>query len=598
MANAARLALAARRNEVARFTIAVTGIDLSGVNMAMQVRLREDTPGAPLIALATVMTTAAEGLKLDSVITTNGVTTSIIKGRINASTMTDAAKVPYTGEVGDNSCLAYAMQWTLNGDAQTRLYGDFIVVASAFGSDNAPTNRPVGYGGSQRANVGDTGSLTFGDQTINVSLNDADLLMPIIQSATNAIAVQIPALRADITTTRDPWVGLTQKILRGAFGKVTYANGVRSVVSPTLIIASIGNSHPAGQGAPDPSMIPGEQLRAIFAELLPDWTVEHDNYAVPGSWTSQYEGQIAGFSRRPDIVLVGDPMNDGTGNIFMGYEGFVGPDNAYGGYELALQLLFTKIQSLGEESDVGSRACAINLTGHQPHPDRAKANGRLSVTPEVLMTWPQTSLIAFYVRVVFTAADQRITTYAVDAQGGLVPFDLFNQYGNGLFGVDQYLLEFDPNTGSTGDMHQVKEIGADGSWVRVDGTILADKNDGVTSIRQGNFDNETQVWPPLSKAIVQRDYSGTGALVDVSWRHWELAKANRRVALRNAVVTVDSDAIFGRQVLTNADYDTLYAQPPGDDYHSAAWFAMLAAPFRALARDVVNGTIPADRIYS
>lgn len=181
---AARLAISARRNEVARFTIAVTGIDMTGVVMAMQIRLGRDVPGAPLISLATVTTLVAEGLKLDSVTTTNGVPTSIIKGRINASTMTDATKVPYKGEIGTDSVLAYAMQWTLGGDAQTRLYGDFIVLGSAFGSDDAPTNRPPSYGGATSCSGGtSSGSLTFGDQVINVSINGVEQLAPIVAAA-------------------------------------------------------------------------------------------------------------------------------------------------------------------------------------------------------------------------------------------------------------------------------------------------------------------------------------------------------------------------------------------------------------------------------
>ncbi len=184
MATAARLAIAARRNEVARFTIAVDGIDLTGVNMAMQIRLAPDTPGAPLLALGTVTTLAAEGLKLDSVTVVDGIPTSIIRGRINASTMTDATKMPYSGEVGTDTVLAYAMQWTLGGDAQTRLHGIFIVVASAFNSDNAPVNRPIGYGGSSgNSSVGTSSTLTFGDEIIRVSLDGFDLLAPLIQQA-------------------------------------------------------------------------------------------------------------------------------------------------------------------------------------------------------------------------------------------------------------------------------------------------------------------------------------------------------------------------------------------------------------------------------
>ena len=321
---------------------------------------------------------------------------------------------------------------------------------------------------------------------------------------------------------------------------------------------------------------------------MPDWDVQHDilvgQFPVDGAWANQIGAQIDKFPRKPDLVLVGTGQNDAIANIMTGYQGFSGPNNTYGGYEAALEAVFVRLTKMG--------CASINLTGHQPHPIRAKANGRLTVTPEVVMAWPQSSLIAFYVRLVFTKANQRISAYA-----GNTPFDLFKAYSNGLFGAGKYLLETNPNNGSIGTQHQALEVAADGTWVRVDGTIAADKDDG-TSVRQANFDNETEIYPPTSKAIVQRDYSGTGALVSVSWRHWELAAVNRRVAARNAVVTVDTDAIFGRRVTSDAVYGTLFPAPANDDYHSSEWFLMLDAPFRALARDLVSGTIPAGRIYS
>jgi hypothetical protein len=260
MANAARLDLAARRNEVARFTIVVKGIDLTGVNMAMQVRLSKDNPML-LFALATVATVSAEGLKLDSVTMTNGVPTSIIKGRINASTMSDATKVPYAGEAGDNSNFAYAMQWTLNGDAQTRLYGDFIAVASAFGSDSAPANRPVGYGGSQQASVDDTGSLTFGDQIINVTLDDADILIPFAQSAA-ASAATAQTAAAQAQAARDSLsaiaLGGTGKgLLYKSDGTLTGWTGDTaawtSVTKPALVSFNPSSVIPWAPGAPGAS---------------------------------------------------------------------------------------------------------------------------------------------------------------------------------------------------------------------------------------------------------------------------------------------------------------------------------------------------------
>lgn len=394
----------------------------------------------------------------------------------------------------------------------------------------------------------------------------------------------VPALRSDITLTREPYVGTTQKTMRGAFGNFSYTNGARSRTMPPLIVASVGNSHMVGVGAPGPSFLPGEQLRAALAARLPGRTVLHDNYAVSGSWCNQIGGQIDAFTRTPDIVLVGDPMNDGTANIMTGYEGFSGPNNTYGGYEAALEDVFTRLQT--------AQSLVVNLTGHQPHPTRALANGRFTVTPEVSMVWPVAGLIAFFLRIVFTASNQRISAYAGD-----VPFDLFNQFNNGTFGVGQYLLEFDPVANTTGAQHQVVQIDPGGTWVRVDGTIPVDK-DNSTSVRQANFNNETQVWPPLSQAIVQRDYSGTGAPVNVSWRHWELAKMNRRVAARKGVITLDSDALFGRSVLTNGSYDTLYALPPGDDYHSDAWYRMLPQLIEPFADDFAAGIVPAGRIYA
>lgn len=191
MATAARLAISVRRYEVARFTIVVTGIDLTGVPMALQVRLRPDTPGAPQIALSTVNTLSAEGLKLDSVTIAGGVPTSVIKGRINASTMNDPDKVPYMGEIGEDALFAYAMQWTISGDAQTRLYGDFIVQASAFGSDSAPANRPESYGVARTFAGSSGGSLTFGDQVISVAIDGAAELRPLLNQASQSAASSI-----------------------------------------------------------------------------------------------------------------------------------------------------------------------------------------------------------------------------------------------------------------------------------------------------------------------------------------------------------------------------------------------------------------------
>ena len=277
---AARLALVARRYEVCRFSIAVTGIDLTGVAMNMQVRMQRGTPGAPLIQLGTVATTAAEGLKLDSVTVTDGVSTSIIKGRINQSTMSTAASVPFAGELGADVTLAYAMQWTLVGDAQTRLEGDFIVRDCAYGSDNAPANRPVSYGGSGGRLVGvSTGSLTFGDQVVQVSLADTDLLAPIVALA-GAARDGAAAAQA------------------GAEVALTGAGSAANTA--TLALASIADAFAPGEVQP----IPGLSLRKADDGL---WSPDAP-FFDDGKWDPSNRSGIA--VDRTDLSA-GQPLGEG-----------------------------------------------------------------------------------------------------------------------------------------------------------------------------------------------------------------------------------------------------------------------------------------------
>lgn len=395
-------------------------------------------------------------------------------------------------------------------------------------------------------------------------------------------------------TARDAFAPLMQILGRDALGRITYSNGVRQVARPKLIVAELGNSLSNADGASSIDLSPGMQLVKKLRVRLPNYDIELDRYAVNGSWVSQYEARIDSFTRKPHIVVVVGGSNDAIANIFMGYQGFVGDGNTYGGFEAALENVFRKLRNLG--------CVVVNCTAPLWHPTRSLERGRMTVTPEVLMTWPVTSLIAFYLRIVFTKADQRISAYAVDLTGKYVPFDLFNQYANGLLTVGSWLLEFNPNSGTTGKQHQALEFGPDGSWVRVDGTITADKDDGVTSIRQCNFDNQTQVMPPLlagdgvEGAIVQRDM-GNGILVDVPLRLWEINRVSRRVASRNNIPTVDWQASMGRLIFSPADFDRLFTTskpvPTADDIHPGdEGYLVLDGPLDRLADDMVHGVAP------
>lgn len=182
MVMAAQLALSARRYQPRVWTMRFIGWDLTGVDLRMQVRMRPDTPGAPLIDLGTVTSDSAEGLNLAGVTTEGGVPVSEVRGRIDKSTMDN---LPYLGEVGDDAVFAYSIAL----DGQTRLYGPFAAIAEVMDADDAPTNRPSGFGGQRsHINVWEAATLTIGDDTISVSIDGVAQLATLVQTAQTAVS--------------------------------------------------------------------------------------------------------------------------------------------------------------------------------------------------------------------------------------------------------------------------------------------------------------------------------------------------------------------------------------------------------------------------
>ena len=183
MAQSARLALSARRFELRTFTIRVVGLDLTGVPMVMDVRLYPDTPGAPIMRLDTVTTSAAEGLKLDSVAVENGVPVSTISVRINKSTMSDQAGLGRPAEPGVALEFAYALRL---GDT-TRLHGAFWALPGVVDSDTAS---PTGdYSGSSRnaPEPADAIALTVAEnEVIEIKVDGADIVASLTATATQA----------------------------------------------------------------------------------------------------------------------------------------------------------------------------------------------------------------------------------------------------------------------------------------------------------------------------------------------------------------------------------------------------------------------------
>lgn len=142
MATTGRLDLSVWRNDdVWEFPLRVRGPNLTGVALRGQIRLAPDTPGDPLVNLATVTVANAEGIRLASATLVDGAWTNDVRIRLNKSTRQG---LPYAGELGQSTPLAWAMQ--IGG--RTRLTGSIFILAHTIDSDTAPTDRPFGFGGA------------------------------------------------------------------------------------------------------------------------------------------------------------------------------------------------------------------------------------------------------------------------------------------------------------------------------------------------------------------------------------------------------------------------------------------------------------------
>jgi hypothetical protein len=172
MDNYARQPLGGFRFQPYAKTLRFVGVDLTGATFRMQARLVANTPGAPLFDLQTVTTAAAQGVRLISVETIDGVKVSSVGIRINKTTMEN---LPFTGELGDDSSFAYDLQVnTAGGLPQVWLAGEFWALAAVTGADNAAASLSAGYASRSRPSLA-AGSSSFqiGDTIISVTMSGA-----------------------------------------------------------------------------------------------------------------------------------------------------------------------------------------------------------------------------------------------------------------------------------------------------------------------------------------------------------------------------------------------------------------------------------------
>ncbi len=187
MAHTAYLPIIADRYGAVVRHIFVVGLDLTGIDMRAQVRLYGDVPGAPLVDLLTVANGNAQGLRLVEVTSDDaGLPTSHIELVINETTM---EALPYAGEIGDVTTLAWDWQITIAGRKRRLAKGEFQITGDGVtGAEVAPINRIQPYGLPQRpvADVWSTARMTFGEEQVTVQIDGADLIAPFAKKASDA----------------------------------------------------------------------------------------------------------------------------------------------------------------------------------------------------------------------------------------------------------------------------------------------------------------------------------------------------------------------------------------------------------------------------
>ena len=174
MDQVARLPLGGRRWQPYVKTLRFSGVDLTGADLRLQVRLYRNAPGQPVIDLVTVTNGNAEGLRLVSVEMVDDRPVSTVAIKINETTIEGLV---FLGEAGDDTVLAYDLQITpVGGYKQVWVEGEFWVLAAVTGADAAELGE-IGGGarpGRTRPSFA-AGSSTFqvGDSVVVLNLGPA-----------------------------------------------------------------------------------------------------------------------------------------------------------------------------------------------------------------------------------------------------------------------------------------------------------------------------------------------------------------------------------------------------------------------------------------
>lgn len=485
------------------------------------------------------------------------------------------------GVIGSTAAAVYAARSTLNGHLE---FADRTLGLVYNDGDNTGI-----YIKSGAANTGSwvaTGLLGRGPGPTDNQLRAIlpDLLPPLLDESIYEATAEIVA---DAALTRDPWKALQDKLGPYLYGKTASIVNAKPVTTLTTItIATVGNSHGTGQGT-IPANQPGEQLKAVIQDLLPEVDVTHQNYAVPGSWQTQMGEQIDkmvadGF--KPDIALILDPANDGITSIYHALEGPIV-------YRDILASNIKRLQAMG--------AVVLNHTCPLPHPTRSLANGRFDFSPDFFTSFPTTSWVAGagYQGFTFNAANRTIASTTVGQ---------FTIFSPGWVVPGQW-IRFEDDA----SFHRITAVDSTGTILTVDngsgGASFTQDRFTTSGARIARIDAKTQLVPArnnddlsrpagvpddVTLTLERRDINDNGILILASVRHLSLNAICREVTAQQGAVLADWAAALQPHLTSDADYDTWY--PNDDDFHMGNdGYQLLTPIYREIVAKIAFGHEPA-----
>ena len=319
----------------------------------------------------------------------------------------------------------------------------------------------------------------------------------------------------------DPLASLKAKLVTSPFGNISFTAGVKTVTPNQIICTSIGSSIGVGAGSSDGSVYaPNAQFVDQLKKQLKffgNLEIINDNQCVPTTAISQFSAQLdVSPYATSDFVLIIPGMNDAPVANFNAGETYTGAANT-------LDAIIDKCLARG----------AIPIVCTSPHNDVTKITYALP-----------TGVASSYPIRTFNVP----TGFVFDPVTNTITHDAFanpTYGGNILKSGDSLKVGSGPNVGT----YTIASISTDRRVVTVNEPIPAASSATVT-IMQVNMDMELVLFPPPSKSVVSRDWTGSGVDVSGDVRFWMANNSYRSSARNKNVYVAEGEISFMRGVET------------------------------------------------